>query len=190
MKRLVHSLTEFINENNPNLTELQLKKISFGLECLLSELSKLLIYLIIFWIFSLTEYYLIAVIFFAITRSTAGGYHEDTYIRCLITTFLLLIAIITLSIKTNFYPEMRIGLVLFSMIIALIFAPVDHPNKPIISKRRRTRMKYISVVTFGFMGVLSFLLPEHLENTAQLSIFFTSLTLIVGYYKNLKTFNT
>ncbi|EOC99989.1 accessory gene regulator ArgB-like protein [Caldisalinibacter kiritimatiensis] len=184
MRKLAQNIADAIKQNDSNLTELQMKKIRFGMECLLNELSKFLIYLSVFTVFGVVKQYFVSVIFFGLLRGITGGYHEDTYWKCFRTTFILFIIIIFIGTKFSFNFQVSVLLILISLIISYIYAPVDHPNKPIISKKRRIALKYFSMIIIITLGGISFLLHNSLRNVAQLAIFFDSLMIVAGYYKN------
>lgn len=180
MEKLAEKIKNAICKNNPGLTLEQGATIKFGLECILNETSKIAIYLVIFSALSLTGYFLIAVAFFGISRIFAGGYHADTYLRCfLLTLFILSLGIITGS-QFGLPFAARIFLELVSIIIALVFAPVDHPNKPIISVERRKRFKYLSVAVFIILAGITFLFEDRAAATAVMILFLEALSLPAG----------
>ena len=76
--------------------------------------------------------------------------------------------------------EARIFLQLASIVLAWVFAPVDHPNKPIISIVRKKRLKYLSVIVFISLACITFLLEERLAATAVVILFLEALSLPVG----------
>ena len=183
MEKLAQKITNVIQREKSDLTELQIKTIKFGLECLLGELTKFVIYLLIFSVFSLTKPFLIAFIFFCSIRVIAGGYHENTYWKCFFTSLYIFIAIIAIGIYVPLYWWIRVAMLIVSILLAFIYAPVDHPNKPIISEDRRKRFKIISICMFTSMGIVSFLLP-HYAGIAITAIFLEAVSLPVGAYFN------
>jgi accessory gene regulator B len=180
MEILAKKITGLITTNNSNLTNLEIKKIEFGLTCIISELSKIFMFLIIFSIFSVVEYFLMGLAFFCSLRLVAGGYHDKTYWRCFVTS-LTIFTIIVLA-GNNIYLNMiqRILLILISLILIWRYAPVDHPNKPIISEARRKRLRISSIAACLFLGAISFLLQNDLSVAAATAIFLEGLTLPLG----------
>lgn len=180
MEKLAEKIKNVICANNPNLTIQQAATIKFGLECALNEAIKTIAYFIIFAIFSLEVYYLIALAFFWITRIFAGGYHANTFTACFIVT----LSILTIGILTGSQLEVpsviRIILLLTSIVLAWIFAPVDHPNKPIIDFKRRKRFKYLSVAVFTIMAGITFILDKGVGATAVTILFLEALSLPAG----------
>jgi Membrane protein putatively involved in post-translational modification of the autoinducing quorum-sensing peptide len=183
MERLAEKIKNAICINNPNLSSEQADTIKFGLECALNEISKIIAYLIIFSIFSLADYYIVALLFFCILRLFAGGYHADTYAACFIVSFFVL----SIGILTGFLfglpIEIRISLIAVSIILAWIYAPMDHPNKPIIDIKRRRIFKYLSVLAILILSAVSFALEKGYGATAVMSVFLEALSLPFGEIK-------
>jgi len=180
MENLAENLTRLIQLNNSNLCDLELKKIKFGLECFFGEISKFIIYLFIFWLFSLTKYFLVATLFFCIPRTMAGGYHEETFWRCFFTSLMIFTGILGVSLNMTFSISIKLMLVLITMILFFIYSPVDHPNKPIISEQRRKRLKYASFVMVMALIIISFFLPEKYSTIAVIALLFEAISLPFG----------
>jgi accessory gene regulator B len=181
MEKLAEKIKNAICKENPVYTEEQAETIKYGLECVLNETTKTIIYLIFFAILSLTGYYLVALVFFWFTRMFAGGFHANTYVECFIITFLIISIGIFTGSQLGLPVQIKITLLLISIILTFIFAPVDHPNKPIISTKRRIRLKYMSVFTFILLSAATFLLEEHYAATAAITLFLEALSLPAGY---------
>lgn len=184
MKKIAVKLTSMICENNPSFTELDIKKIQFGLECFLSDGSKMLIYFIFFSLLDLTIYYLIAVIFFVTLRVVAGGYHEETYTRCIVSSFILFLVMVFGGTMLILPLYIKATLVILSISLIYIYAPVDHPNMPIISETRRHYLKIKSIFTYIILLLISFLLIGKVGNTAFIALVVESIMLPLGYNKN------
>lgn len=180
MEKLAEKIKNIICRNNPDLTMEQGETIKFGLECILNEVSKTVIYLIIFSSLSLTVHFLIAMVFFCVPRLFAGGYHARTFLECFFVTFIIMSIGIFTGSQFGVPFAGRIFLLLTSISLAWVFAPVDHPNKPIISIARRKRFKYLSVAVFIFLACITFLLEERLAATAVMILFVEALLLPVG----------
>lgn len=180
MEKLAEKIKNAICKNNPSLTIEHAETIKFGLECTLNEVSKIIVYFIIFAFFSLTGYYLVALAFFCVTRIFAGGYHSETYLMCFIVSFSILSVGILTGSQFGLPFAARIFLLLASIVLAGIFAPVDHPNKPIVSIERRKRFKYLSVAVFIILAGFTFMLEAGLAATAVMIMFLEALSLPVG----------
>lgn len=184
MEKLAENITQLIQLNNPNLCDLELKKIKFGLECFFGEISKLIIYLFIFSLFSLTKYFLVAALFFCIPRTMAGGYHEETFWRCFLTSLMIFSSILVISINVEFSIYIKLMVAIITIVLFWIYAPVDHPNKPIISEYRRKKLKYTSFLLVVFLIIISFLLPESYKTIGIIALLFQAISLPFGELSN------
>lgn len=177
MKRLASHLTEYIKNQNSDLTEIEVLKVQFGLECLLNDFSKVIIFLIISLIFGYACNFLLLMSTFFIMRYFAGGYHSDTYIKCFILSLTMSCMIIFLGIT---FPLSNIFIILLSaicIILIYIYAPADHPNKPIISEQHRIRKKYSSIVAFIFICLIAFLFDITFRSTIIYALVFECISL-------------
>lgn len=111
----------------------------YGFEILLSYISYILIFLVVA---VLTGTFICSLLFgiaFFITRSIAGGYHAATYSAChflsLVNQVMFILLIILLPNENH--PLASVGATLMSSVLLLIFAPIDHPNKPFIKTERK-----------------------------------------------------
>lgn len=155
-------------------------KIRYGIECIVSEISKLIIYFIIFSLFSLTKEFIIAALFFIIFRIYSGGFHQDTYFKCFITSFLLLLIIIKLPDLIYFTLTTKIILLAITYILTFIYSPVDHPNKRIKSIEQRKKIKNFSIIILIILSIVSLILSPSLSNISISALFIQSITLPIG----------
>lgn len=123
---------------------------AYGAEILLSTVIN---GLIAFTIAILTETVIPSIIFlavFIILRRTAGGYHADTHIGCMAILIIVHIAFVILikNISADVSVIYSIGSIIFSPVSVYVFAPVEHPNKPLkTSERDILRRKAVLYVT-------------------------------------------
>jgi accessory gene regulator B len=184
MEKLALMILRQIQRDNPEIPESRLKIMKFGLECLIGDFSKLLAYFIIFWLLSVPEYYLVSVLCYCGVRAAGGGYHEETYFRCFITSFVIFSVIIFCSYRFPLDTVPRAFILILSLIVAYLFAPVDHPNKPIISEERRRRLKYLTCILMVSTGAGSFLFNKTIATTMVNSIAMVSVMLPIGVWAN------
>jgi accessory gene regulator B len=182
MERLARNITRLIQYNDSDLSELDIKKIQFGLECILGEGSKILIYSIIFSIFHFMKYFFVALLFFSTIRVIAGGYHARTYWRCFFTSFLIFTVILVIGVYVYINFWMRILMGFISVILMYLYAPVDHPNKPILSVERRKKFKRLSIYITILFSMASFCLSQPYPVIAITSIFIEALSLLPGKF--------
>lgn len=135
---------------------------AYGIELLLSTIFNLAIAIIIALISNEFIPCFINLSAFVTIRMYAGGYHADTHWGCMLTLVCVL-SIFILIIKTIGITTMSILspiLWILSAFILYRFAPVEHPNKPILEKkkmklRKKTLISFfvwtIFCITFYFV---------------------------------------
>jgi accessory gene regulator B len=69
-----------------------------------------------------------------------------------------------------------------SAILVWMFAPVDHPNKPIINPNRRKYLKYLSAAVFVILASFTFIMGERFAATAVAILFMEALLLFAGHF--------
>jgi accessory gene regulator B len=180
MIKYISCLVKKISEANPEFSDLELKKIEYGLIAVFDELTKLIPYFIIFWLFSLQQYYIVVLLFFCPIRLFTGGYHAKTYWGCFFISFTIFGLIITISKYISINTSILATLAILSFVLVCIFSPVDNINKRIKSNERRIKLKYFSIIITFFLSFLCYFLPCKFLNTALLSIIIATLLMIIG----------
>ena len=180
MHALITSFVKKISESNPEYSELDLKKMEYGLTCFFDEVTKFIPYFIIFWIFSLQKYYVIALIFFCPIRLFSGGYHAKTYWGCFFISFFVFWIIVISGKYSIINSIVVISLLIISFILICIFSPVDNINKRIKSEKRRKNLKYSSILITLFLVIACYFIPNKFLNTAAISIVSATIMMMVG----------
>ena len=119
----------------------------YGLQILLSTVFNGLIALILAMISKTVLPCACYLSVFILLRKSAGGFHAKTHFGCCcILAVVLSIFILFLKfVPTEIYPVVSVIAVIFSVIMILPFAPVEHENKP-ISDRDRKRLRKNSMI--------------------------------------------
>ncbi|OAA91033.1 accessory gene regulator B family protein [Clostridium coskatii] len=184
MDELIGSIVKKVSETNPQFSDLELKKMEYGLLCIFDEITKIIPYFIIFWLLSLQKYYIVILIFFCPIRLFSGGYHAKTYWGCFFISFIIFLGMIIIGKYISFNSIILIPLLIISFILVCIFAPVDNVNKRIKSKERRRKLKYISIIITFLLIVLCYFIPHRFLNTAVISILGAVIMMMIGKINN------
>jgi len=184
MDELIGYIVKKISKTNPQFSDLELKKMKYGLLCIFDEMTKIIPYFIIFSLFSLQKYYIVTFIFFCPIRLFSGGYHAKTYWGCFFISFIILLGIIIMSKYISFNIGIMLASLIVSLILICIFAPVDNVNKRIKSKEWRLKLKYISIAITLSLSVLCYFVPHRFLSTAVISIIGAVIMMMVGKINN------
>lgn len=184
MDAFIGSIVKKISETNPQFSDLELKKMEYGLLCIFDEITKIIPYFIIFWLLSLEKYYIVILIFFCPIRLFSGGYHAKTYWGCFFISFIIFLGMIIIGKYVSFNTSIIITSLIVSLILVCIFAPVDNVNKRIKSKEWRLKLKYISIAITLSLSVLCYFAPHRFLSTAVISIIGAVIMMMVGKINN------
>ncbi len=129
----------------------------YGMELLFSTLFNIILAVIIGAVTSSMLETAIFLAAFISVRQCIGGYHAETHLGCISIFGVVLIAfaIIVKLTSDTFAIPISIVSAIVSFILVLLFAPVEHPNKPLSDKEKSvlrkkgiTLLSIISVVVF------------------------------------------
>ena len=84
---------------------------------------------------------------FVLLRKSAGGFHAKTHFGCccILAAVLSLFIMFIKFVPSEVYGIVAVIAVAFSVVIILIFAPLEHENKP-INDRDKNRLRKTSVI--------------------------------------------
>ncbi|MDF2505986.1 accessory gene regulator B family protein [Clostridium sp.] len=185
MSKVITCFVKKISESNPEFSDLDLKKMEYGLICAFDEITKFIPYFIIFWIFSLQKYYIVTLIFFCPIRLFSGGYHAKTYWGCFFISFIVFFIIIISGKYLVINSALILSLLIISFIAICIFSPVDNINKRIKSKERKMKLKYYSILIILILIIACYFIPNNFLNTAVISIVSATIMMMIGKINNI-----
>lgn len=119
----------------------------YGLQLLLSTVFNGIIALILAIISGTVLQCIYYLAVFVLLRKSAGGFHAKTHFGCccILATVLSLFIMFIKFAPNEAYGIVSAIAVAFSVVIILMFAPLEHENKP-ISARDKIRLRKISVI--------------------------------------------
>ena len=160
IKYLLYKQVSAIAYNSNITNEYEIDRIRYSLECIYSELSKLIILLLISLITNTTGYFII--IFFSLfARSLIGGTHFKTYYSCLLATILSFLLITFLSINLlclNIFTQSVILILLIIIILNCNYR--QNPFRPKTSIKKLKKHRYIAISFILVLYIFSVLFCE------------------------------
>lgn len=131
-------------KSTKGLTAYERKLREYYWKCLISEFSKVFIFLIIFMSLQITKEYFIALLFLMVLRNSGGGLHCNHYTSCLIVSFFFLCSSILLSMELQPTRVILCICTILGGIISYYLVPITSSNRPqatsaqIIKSKRNT----------------------------------------------------
>lgn len=120
-------------------------------------------------------------------RSFCGGYHAKTHLRCYIYSVIMITCILLVAKYTSFNIVLYEILVLISLIIILLLAPVEDENKKLDNVEKRVFRKRAYIIAFLEVLLYHLFLFMHLMNCCKIistALFSLSILMIIGAIKN------
>lgn len=159
----------------------------YGCELIITSLIGLLILIGLSVLIGHPLAWIFFVIGFAPHRTSAGGYHADTHMRCYTVTsaMFLLSAFAAYLVLWNRFIYLAVSL--FSAVLVFLLAPLAAINKPLSPKRFRSNrirsliIVFVNIAVAVVFTVLNLVCEE--ANMYYAGIFFASASLIMGKIK-------
>lgn len=154
----------------------------YGIELLISSAVSTSVILLIGLLTHTFFHSIIFLISFSAIRVYTGGYHSMTYLRCNIISALSYVAIVVFQyLFCSFISNLIVMLCgyIFTMLLAVIFAPIKHDNKE-LSKADIKKYKYLSLLMITVVFAVSCVGYYVLEFEPMLIIFPTFISIDIA----------
>lgn len=157
---LSSKLTNQIGTLLPEKSKTELEQIEYGIHILLINIIKLPIIFIIAYFLGIFKYTLTAFLSFSFLRSFASGLHARNGLTCFLSTSIIYLGTAYSGSLIKLTP---IGIsIMFTicLILTYLYAPADTEEKPIISKKRRGKLKTLSCLAVIALYIISLLIVK------------------------------
>lgn len=156
---VINSSISFIKKYK-NYSDKEIEIIKYGLEGIYLTITKTIVILIIAGLLGYFLESIIFTIFFGLLRSFSFGIHAKKSWMCLISSVIIfnIIPVIAKNIFLNISIKILIGFI--GIILIYKNSPADTYKRPIVSKKRRKKLKIISTI----ISVIYFILSLFVNN--------------------------
>ena len=174
---------------NIGLTDIyEIDKIRYGLEVFYGETSKFIVMILISLILDKLSAFILMITLLMLIRPYIGGSHAKSYFSCMIQSnlsFLIIYYLAYIIPKINIF--INAIFVLFCIIVARTFKPVNPLRNTVITQYKRIKFKDIVTIILIFWFILSNLfLSKYYKNCGLLIILYIFLDFLKEVYKNEK----
>lgn len=185
-KYLIKKCIIFIKKYN-NYNDEELEKIKYGLEGIYLTLSKFVLISIIALILGIFKEMIIFTFIYNILRMTSFGLHATKSWICLISSTLLFIGIPYLCILLTISINIKIIVSIVGIIFMFKNSPADTYKRPIVSKKRRNKFKFISsILTIIYAFISIYINNNFISNCILFSIILQNCMISPTIYKIFK----
>ena len=146
-----------------NLTKEKEEVLAYAIEVLSLNLLNVGLTVLIGYLLGVLPGTLVCLLTVFAVRTFSGGAHSDSPWRCAAITALIFPIMALLAKQTMaFINPISIDIFLAasfitSLFTAFVLAPVDSPSAPIISVKRRRKLKLLSMLSLTIIGVIAVL---------------------------------
>lgn len=153
----------------------------FSFQVILGGLVKNIILFSIALLFGVFIPTLIIAIIFSSLRMLAGGYHMDTYGKCLFVTIsMFILASIVAGYTYIYWSLLHISVLitvtlLLGLYLLIKYAPKDTPNKPINDRKKIHMYKMYSIIFFIMLLMLTIIFAVYSMKLYSITICFAIL---------------
>lgn len=161
MKKII--IDKCINyiKNHNKYDSTKLAEIKYGLEAIYLTISKLIVITILAILLGIIKEMIIYMIIYNIIRTTSYGLHATKSWICLLTSTILFIGIPYLCINITIHLYLKIIIGILCAILMFKNSPADTYKRPIVSKKRRKRLKLLSTLISVIYCILAIIIPNN-----------------------------
>lgn len=185
-KRFLKFSLGLVKEKNPDLDEIKLDEIRYGLEGLYLTMTKAVVILSLSIYLGLIRETLLLLIFYNILRESAFGLHASKSWMCWVSsmTIFILLPLVLKGIVLDL--PIKIILSIIAIILIALYAPADTKKAPIIYKEKRTKYKRISVINCLILSIFAIFINDSITTYILAGIYIEVILILPITYKIFK----
>lgn len=163
-------------------SDYEIAQVRYLLITLASELSKFLIFALLWGYRGQLREYLFAIFIFFMVRSSSGGIHFKKYISCLLGSFLYLLLCINVLPLLILTKWIKLLVLFFCILLTHAFSPVVSKYRiPPDERKRRSSQREIFVVIFFYFIAMYIMRPNSLLDIGFWCIVLHTIQLIIAH---------
>ena len=187
--KICKNLTNKIRKKMPEINDERAEIIQYGLQLMIGEIPKLILWIIIAIILKIGWLVIFAYLTMLPYKIVAGGFHLKTHIGCTIGTFVVYFGNVLISknllLQPIYIKYIIVGVVwIISIIMISLYAPADTINLPILRKKERKTKKILSYIFATITLIVAILVNNNtLSNILILNVLIESISISKLAYK-------
>lgn len=125
----------------------------YGFQVIYGAINKGLLLILLGLLFNILPQLLLVTLTFSSLRVWSGGLHFDSYTKCAYISLLTLVITALLAKYIYLSHFTNIMIFAFVLIVICLYAPVEHPNRP-LKEYEKTKFK---IIALGVLAILTFI---------------------------------
>ena len=139
----------------------QQEKIQYVMKTFVFEIIKIILIITIFSFFGYNKEVLIILLVMTSTKPFIGGYHEDTQIRCFLSSVAITFAILVLSLNSSLNVFSCAAISIMCLICIWYRAPILNPRMPMTKKELIMKNKIIGTTITAIFAVVALIFIKY-----------------------------
>lgn len=183
-KKFLNMTLNIVKKDNPNITDVQLDEIRYGLEGFYLTLTKMVVIIPLAFLLGVGKELILMLIFYNLLRENAGGLHATKSWMCWLSSSIIFLFFPLLSKRIVFTLTWKVILGIIGIILIFIYAPADTIKAPIIKKKNRDKKKIkATLMTIIFVFISTFIQHEVISNLILFGIYTEVILILPITYK-------
>ena len=149
-------------------------KYYFGTEVIIGYINKGIPIILIGLVLNILPQMILTILSFAVLRNYSGGLHLDSYTKCCYYSFIIFTLTALLAKYIPFNDILNVITYIVTFIIIFIYAPVEHPNRP-LTEKEKVKFKSISMFILGVLFVIAHYVDVTISNCITYGILLAGL---------------
>lgn len=178
-KRFLNYSLNLIRKNRPEIDEIHLDEIRYGLEGFYLTFSKAIVIFTLSLILGIFKEMILMLIFFNILRSTGFGLHASKSWICLLSSIIIFVFLPFLALHISIPLIWKDILGIIAIILVYYYAPADTIKRPIISQIRRNYYKAITTISTIILVYIMLFIQNNIISNLILFGIYTEIAVIV-----------
>lgn len=117
---------------------------TYGFELILSAVANILLVAGVSIAFHRYYDWVLFLVAFVPLRTTAGGYHASTHLKCILVGTIAFAVLLVISRMQMYWTSAILAIAVISFLLILIFSPVEARNKK-LNEERRCKNRKVSI---------------------------------------------
>lgn len=170
-KVIINKCMNLIKNNSPELDQVKLDEVEYGLISIYILITKLIVIFILASVIGIFKEVLIFSVIYSIIRTPSFGIHASKSWICLIVSSILFLGIPYICLTTNMSLELKFLLGSIGTIFIFKNSPADTHKRPIVNPTRRKVYKSIStLIAISFTLIAICINNEFVSNCLILAL--------------------
>lgn len=131
----------------------------YGFQIIYGTINKALLILLLGLLLGVLKETIVITLSFALVRVYAGGLHYDSYTKCAYVSLGILIGLGALAKVIQYNNIISLSIFLMTLLIFLLFAPVENKNKP-IKENKKIKFKHLAIINLCLLMIIHDWIPS------------------------------